>query len=229
MTNSENPRMEQGKNPKQDSKHAGQKNSGRSAQAEVPPPPNEERKTEYKKDVWFYFKFGVEILTLLFLIRYTILTGRSVEIAQNVFNVTNRPYVGVDKIVHRFVGKGENGQQIVSEHPGKGPLGMEFIASFKNFGIVPARNSVIDWTITVGGVEIGGRKIPDKPSTFFPSGVENLKGGIEGTNYTNVMNGTRTLELVLHISYDGPQEHSTDCVRERFDPDANVFFNLGAC
>jgi len=106
---------------------------------------------------------------------------------------------------------------------------LSFRTEFKNFGPVPAQNTIISWKVYVGGVQQETTGIPkDHPSTMFPSQVRFLSGHIGDADYPLLMNGTKTLRMEERIDYDGPHGHTTECSEEEFSPTYNGFLNLGS-
>lgn len=194
-----------------------------------PTPRNEKKDSfEQKKFSLEQRKFKVECATLFLLFMYTAVAGWNLQVARDTFNAANRPYVGVNEVDVAPVGKQPTGKPVMSGTKTKETNALVFRAQIKNFGPVPGTNFLARWRIFVAGVQrLGQKKVPDLPSTIFPSQSFYLKGGITGPDYPAIISGEKTLTIEVTVEYDGPSGHYKECNKNQYAPDINAFLNLG--
>ncbi|MFZ1919550.1 MAG: hypothetical protein WAU58_18400 [Terriglobales bacterium] len=157
-------------------------------------------------------------------------TNHLVTILQREFDVSQRPYVGVNHISRSFSKKLPNGQEVVVDSPDSDTHGLNFTIEVKNFGPAPGVNYYSDWSVFVGGVkekELSAQ--PNSPFTLFPDESSYLSGQIGPDDYAEVMNGSKKLIIRMIIHYDGVASNYEECNQYQFRPDTKIFIALGQC
>jgi len=156
--------------------------------------------------------------------------GDQLRIAQDTYNAANRPYVGIEGWALTFY---------VGDKPFTGPsltrelmrqsTRMVVVPQVKNFGQVPGTNFVQDWDVTIDGVSLPVSKLPDRPSTIFPSQVKTMRGTIAGPLYAAIKANEKILKIEMKLQYDGPSGHYKECTIGQYAPDFAAFYDLGPC
>lgn len=149
-----------------------------------------------------------------------IATNQSVAISRDVFQSTNRPYVGVDEI---------------KVTPDPQTKLITWSIQLKNFGTVPAYNSISDLSMKENGKAIQMLSVPSKPITMFPGNVS-LMGGTSGPQiYDDIMMSRRIVTMKFKALYKGPegpnQQTYTHCEEYRYEPLATTtaMISIGTC
>ena len=143
-------------------------------------------------------------------------TKDSVDVARNVFEAANRPYVGLDA----FNVKNDREKKNIY-----------FAAEVKNFGTSPAEQADVRWEMLFNGVIQPSTGIPANMSTLFPSQQPRvLYAGIGTKSYEYIMSRQITLTFILRASYNGPADKSYRyCNKGQYDPHIDKILDLGAC
>src|SRR5207245_2523613 len=153
------------------------------------------------------------------------------KIARDTFNATNRPYVGVNFITLSYASSDSAGHPKFEQTPTSGAdvVAINIRADIKNFGPVPGRNFRADWKVFFGGKEEpGDKKIPDTPSTIYPTQSAYLEMIIRGEEYKALAAG-KQLKLDITVEYDGPSGHYKECQEHQYAHTAYAFMMLGDC
>jgi hypothetical protein len=197
---------------------------------------NYEDSREDKREQRETWRFRLEIAGAIILFAYTTLAGvqsceirNANQISMDIFNAGNRPYLGLSNIDVVHVGTDSSGKEVSGPHPTKDTSRMDFRVNVKNFGTVPARNCKMESIVSIDGKTRPVVKIPDSPSTQFPTQSSGMPGGIGGPIYKAVMSGQSVLEIRLSLYYEWPGHHQAECDIERYDPFVDLFLNLGPC
>jgi hypothetical protein len=201
-------------------------------EAKRPPDLTQEHRTERNEDqTSSRKKFVVEIATLIVVTIYAGLTFWQACTTQKIANLTKktyetsqRPYIGVNGIAARFDFRPND----KIRNP-KDAIGLQFQCEIKNFGPVPGTNFSASWKIFFNGQEQPGEKIPDTPSTLYPTETANFGGAANEAELQSIRARATILESEVNVEYDGPTGHTSECVKYRYEPSINVFFNLGKC
>jgi hypothetical protein len=138
---------------------------------------------------------------------------KSAEVALQVFETANRPYVGVFGFAFGLEKLGQTASLRIV---------------FRNFGTVPAENSSLNWDVYLNGAIQTNTKVPSNPSTIYPQVDQSLSGTFDPHTFYAIMSGSTTMEIVVHVTYqwhtDRKDEYSE---RQRYDPAQKAFMNLG--
>lgn len=150
-----------------------------------------------KQESWDRKRFIAEIATIILLFAYTTVAlwqGCSAKKSAEAAQMANRPYVGVNGITFYYVEKDiqPNGTHLVTGSRTKNSIAMEFKGEVKNFGPVAGTNFKADWKIFLGGIEPKGYRIPDTPSTIYPTQEVFLPAGIWGDDYSALIQGNKS-------------------------------------
>lgn len=155
------------------------------------------------------------VVNLVVSIGLWISTKDSVDIARHVFESANRPYIGIQGIT------------VINNKPDKT---MNITAAIKNFGTVPGEKPDVGWDVILDGNSLASENIPDKSSTFNPGTEVYLVASFRGMQYEKITGGQMILSIIIHSSYDGPDNKNYRyCEKQRYDPQINAFLNLGSC
>ena len=157
-------------------------------------------------------------------------TNHLVTILQREFDISQRPYVGVNHISRSFSKKLPNGQEVTVDSPDSDTHALNFTIEIKNFGPAPGVNYYSEWSVFVGAVkqkELSSQ--PSSPFTLFPGETSYLSAQIGPDDYASVMNGTKKLIIRMIIHYNGVASNYEECNQYQFRPDAQIFFALGQC
>jgi hypothetical protein len=185
-----------------------------------------------------FLKIAVEIVGLIFLIRYTTFAGRQVDaaqkqvdIAQHVYDASNRPYVGVSSTMALFMqAKPQAGLARYTGMRTRDSNAMQIRLEVKNFGSVPAINMVLDWKLFKDGVEQKGERVPDQSHTLMPGQPTYLQAQIPPAVYPPIANGQSKLEIEVRWQYEGLTGTTyRSCEREQYAYKDSAFLNLGTC
>lgn len=193
-----------------------------------------ERKEDRRRES---HKIWLERLTLLAIVVYAgitfwqgCLTRKVVEVAQETYESSQRPYIGVNVINRNFVYWDDKGIRHASSALIKEATNMDFTAEMKNFGPVPGANFYPAWKVLWNDVALKGiDRIPDTPTTLYPSQTAVLYAQLSREEFASLMDGTGRLELQITVAYDGPTRHYTECKRFQYANGIHAFFDLGAC
>lgn len=140
-------------------------------------------------------------------------TARTATIAEHAFEAANRPYVGVESLIP---GMDQTKRQL------------NITPILKNFGTVPAEELVLSWEVFLNDVAQPTTRLPDKPSTLFPTETARLHAVFAEPTYGQILAGTVTLDVIITAVYKGPGNKSyVYKEKSQYDPLRNVFFNLG--
>jgi hypothetical protein len=182
----------------------------------------------HKKTLW------VSVAGVLVVAAYTTValwqgcsTRNLVTIANKTFEAANRPYVGVSKIdvapveIRPTVAPNTNQPQTTE------PNMLFFHVEIKNFGPVPGTNFLVRWRILLSGINQPFDKIPELPSTIFPTQPVSLFGHAGRRDYPAIMSGEKTLAVEVTIEYEGPSGHYKECSKHQYDSRFNAFLDLG--
>jgi|HubBroStandDraft_6_1064221.scaffolds.fasta_scaffold06012_1 hypothetical protein len=115
--------------------------------------------------------------------------------------------------------------------------GMDFGVLLRNGSEVPATSFVPNCKqflnnqpmvgATAGAVDMS---IPAKPIIFAAHAVDRVCGAIiSKSTFTQIENGTLSLDVYVEASYDGPVRSYTYCAKEHYHPTEGGFVNLGTC
>jgi len=149
---------------------------------------------------------------------------RSANIAAQVFDVSNRPYVGIETIRPIYIASSGAQQPMATRRTAKR---MDVIVVIKNFGLVAGTEFTARWKVWINGKDSTTPGITDRPSTIFPSGIVTLNGHLGENNYPTVAAGTELLEFDITIQYAGPSGTYKECYKNQYSPDDAAFINLG--
>ena len=142
-------------------------------------------------------------------------TRESVDVARQVFEAANRPYVGLESVG-------------IIDDADKKTLSLTGVV--KNFGTVQAEKAEVKWELLLNRIVQPSEGVPSKPFTLFPGGKTHLAAQVGPYIYEQVMKGQTTLMFILRASYNGPGDKTYQyCVNERYDPNFNAFMDLGDC
>jgi hypothetical protein len=117
----------------------------------------------------------------------------SADVAKLIFEVGNRPYVGID-----LLGCQKN------ESTGN----LDVQADIKNFGTALAEDCDIGWTIYLNGVERPGTGFPVRPAVLFPGKKLHLLATFFEPHCSAILSGKSTLEIAVHFLYRWNPEKS---------------------
>lgn len=192
-----------------------------------------------KGDKQFFWSTLIQSATLGAVVIYAGLTGWQgcmtrtlVKTAQNTYAASERPYVGTDAITVLYQCNSAKAA-VVSMLPR--PVGkcdaIELTARVKNFGPVPGTDFRMRWELYIDGVlEKDQPKIPDRPTTIFPSQVIETQGTVFSPIYDDLMAARKTLEVRLFVNYSGADgAYPPICEIQRFHPVVYEFVDLGPC
>jgi hypothetical protein len=190
-----------------------------------------------KQDAREAKRYVVEIVTLIAVIVYAgltawqaFLTRQLVITANKTFELSNRPYLGVNGIRIEHVARDASGQIMRSPTPQPWTVDMGIDVDVKNFGTVPATNVKSTWAELFAGVDRGGgERLSDTPSTVFQGTIVTLPGETGKNAYPEVIKGTTKLDLRITFTYDGPSGHYVYCQNEEYSPVDNMFLDTGLC
>ncbi|HUQ15692.1 MAG TPA: hypothetical protein VM094_06525 [Gemmatimonadales bacterium] len=140
-------------------------------------------------------------------------TYRTATIAQQVFLAAHRPYVGISSL------------DLV---PDTSKHTLTMTAVLKNYGTAPAEEFDSRYEPFLNGVREPTGGVPDKPSTLFPGQMTKLTGLMREPSYSQISEGTATLEIIFRVSYKGPgnKPYSYN-EKQRYDRAVGAFMNLG--
>jgi hypothetical protein len=132
-------------------------------------------------------------------------TWRSAKISNLLFLVSERPYIGVERVV--------------LERPDHG--GARILLDYRNFGRVPAIDTVMTAEVMVDGKLVGksderGRIV--RAGVISPEVPNHLYSYIGEDLYQAILAGKSEAIVVLHANYRGPAGESF-CGYERFTYD----------
>lgn len=164
---------------------------------------------------------------------YTLLTGlqtwqtRSiVKTAQDTYDATDRPYVGVAGTEIMFVGE-------KNKILGEGNIHLDEVRSFeysvniKNYGVVPAEKFSARMDVRLDGKPAEDRGIADVPGEIFPGQVQSIAGLVPPIVYAPMAKGTSVMQMNVYVKYSYAGKTYADCERAQYSPDLGRFFNLG--
>jgi hypothetical protein len=147
-----------------------------------------------------------------------IATRDSVNIARSVFEGANRPYIGIENIVI---------SPFIEQGVGKN---IQFIIIWKNFGTATAEEAKVNWKVLINGIQQPTIKVPDRPSSLFPSATVHLRGSVGNENADPILKGKMILQIILSASYSGPSNNKyTYCEKTQYNHLTGTFINLGRC
>ncbi len=153
----------------------------------------------------------VNVFVSLFLWRAT---HNSAEIARQVFEAANRPYLGPENI-----------------RPTRDDLSrtLRLVATIKNFGTATAEDALLVWTAYLDGIEATLPGFPDKPTAIFPGQSAEKLALFFGPTYDSIVTGKAELILKIQLRYKGPAHSYAYCEKFRFVPPLNSCVHLGQC
>jgi hypothetical protein len=174
-------------------------------------------------------------LTLFAVVVYAGLTGWQgwetrtlVKTAQDTYNAIDRPYIGVSGAFAFLERRDENGKTTrVGEEDRTSANTMSFSFQVKNYGSVPAVNTVTRLDVRINGVPIPGTHFSDAGSEMFP-GEEFQIGGIAGYEvYPSIALGKSIFQVNVHTTYEYAGRSYDNCERQQYVPDVATFIELG--
>jgi hypothetical protein len=191
---------------------------------------------EKKNDSRESTKRILEVSTLLAVLLYSSLTWwqgcmtrKLVKTAQDTFETSNRPYVGLSGFSVKHMGLDSNGRQFLEDSKTDRTTSMVFRAAVKNYGTIPGENFFVNIDFRIDGAKYGVLLVPSPHTEIYPSEVRFVQDGIVEDRYSAVMQGNAIAQFNLTISYDGPgHKRYGDCTRFQYLPSINDFGGLGA-
>lgn len=180
------------------------------------------------------WKLVVEIATLLAVIYYACvahgqLNGilESNKINRAIYEAADRPYVGPKAISVAYLPRNATSPAQASQVPTKQTESLSITAEIKNFGPVPGREFRCGWRAFLNGEALSISKVPDFPSTIFPSQSVYLFAGMGSNYYRDLQSGREVLTIDIWTDYVGPSGHYTECQKKRYAPDSHAFMDIG--
>jgi hypothetical protein len=80
----------------------------------------------------------------------------------------------------------------------------------------------------LNGVRQATSKVPDKPRSIFPGAMFKRESEIVEPTYSQLLDGTTTLEMVVRVAYKGPANRPYSYPEKfRYDPRTGASLNLG--
>ncbi|MGC2196624.1 MAG: hypothetical protein WA628_18265 [Terriglobales bacterium] len=157
------------------------------------------------------------------------LTRRLVTISQKTFDASERPYIGLFGIdvLHVWFDSQGNWHSATTEDTRA--IGMDFDAGIKNFGPVPGPNFSAEWKVFLNGRPLEEHRVPDLPTTLFPTQMVRLSGSIRGEDYKAIIKGGTISGFDVTIQYDTPSGQVRECQKQQYSPEVNGFVSLGKC
>ena len=143
-------------------------------------------------------------------------TWRTAQVTSAIFAVTDRPFMGVEKVAFEAPD---------AQHP-------MIAVTFKNFGSIQALNTIIGAHAVVDGKEV---KDPEYPMTETEAGIvsPNVPHVFHLTlprdKYEAVIAGKSYLQVHVHMLYKGPAHDEGLCYFERYAYDfrSGIFGSSG--
>ncbi len=130
------------------------------------------------------------------------------------YKASHRPYVGCSR--HRAINEAKKNQ-------------FTFEVEITNFGAVPASNFDATWErISVGDEQFQiTRKHQQEGQILFPGVKKYKRETVREPTYTPLINGSRILEFVLRITYEGTDGEKYFSLQEvRYDSKENSFLTV---
>jgi hypothetical protein len=142
------------------------------------------------------------------------LTRKIVRISQKTYEVSERPYIGVEQFDAIFIYVDKNGEPQASQNPRPDAIAYKWSARIKNFGPVPGTNFTTSMRVFWNGQEtILVDRLTNTATTFFPSEETSVKGMVPQKLVQSLMSQTRHLETEITIDYDTPTGHDHSCIK----------------
>lgn len=143
-------------------------------------------------------------------------TWRTAEVTSLVFAVSDRPFIGVEKVEFERADSG---------HP-------QIVVDFRNFGHIPAADALVSVHVLLDGKEVKpeegemdtvdhGVVSPGVPHFFYAF--------LDSDNYKSVVAGSSHLMVRVNIEYKGPELARRYCYAEKvvFDHRVASFRHVG--
>ncbi|BDV43604.1 hypothetical protein GURASL_25270 [Geotalea uraniireducens] len=144
----------------------------------------------------------------------SIKTSEYTEITKNIYNASNRPYIGIESFE---VNKDDNKHILINVH-------------YKNFGTVPASNVKVNYDMLLDGNpgNHSNIELDDSKSNLFPQSIHNIRLKT-GSYYDDIISGKHKLDVVIDIKYRGATKDIYEVnERWRYDPNHNHFHHVDA-
>jgi len=152
---------------------------------------------------------------------------------RETFIASSKPSVGVDGIDCAYSGRDKNGNDVPYRFPVKGVTQqINMLVIIKNFGTATASNFTSTWRFYIDGVEQlphEGHNRSNPPIEMFPGKVVSLIGHVGSDQYQAVMEGKKSVDLEVTVSYDEPGQRYTYCEKDHFEPNTFGFLFKGTC
>lgn len=156
-------------------------------------------------------------------------TTALVSTAQNMYEATDRPYLGLAPGLIGFFDR--SGQPIpIDQRHSREPYSMKWFIPYKNYGSVPAEGVIVKMDSRVNGLTDQKRDVvPTKPSMSFPGQLVWRIGGIEnnGSLIREILQGSQVLQMQLQITYSSRGKTYSYCDRIQYIDSSGDFGDLG--
>ena len=157
------------------------------------------------------------------------MTRRLVATAQQTFDTSNRPYVGVSGTSLSFQHYDGLGNFVDDQTRTEQSNRLLLTIYWKNFGTVPARKFKPSLDLRVRGEVMAVPMNVTSGTAVFPSEISEITDYVDGEPYADVVAGRAVLQYNISFSYVGVSDKPyQECERYQYLPSSGVMLDLGA-
>ena len=154
-------------------------------------------------------------------------TKALVKTAQDTYETTNRPYVGLSTASATHAGLGNDGKTFFSPQKTENTTQLNVSAVIKNFGSAPGEKFDPIWNAQIDGRIVQGHKVPAGPGIIFPNQEVVFAASFGEPDYSKIVSGTSTLQVTFDVKYEAHEKSYRYCTTQQYNPRSSAFINLG--